>query len=361
MKQPLFGQDSSPHYTSRFFGYAGTAVLWLIFIICMIFIKPPKKEPEFKTVQIVLEPLEKTEVIESQGSKSQAAPAPAEAVEISEPAPEPVNLPVVEEPVIAQPPKAEPAPKPVTKPQKMEAPKTKTPAPEPVKKAEPVKQPDPEPYAPPTIYKSAEELMNEQFSQKKQNKKIDFDSMFGDDDFTPVEEKSNKVVAENKTDGSAGVKTTDNKLERASSKSVSDEQFQKASSSTTNAFSNIEAATADGKISNAQGDNTTSISDSGNDKLALSFNGKKRELLDPKKPKIKLQNSHLLDGARSVTITFTVVEAGNVPRGDITITPESVLPKEIRDEIKDQISKWRFEYSDDVSTATLRYDIKIKK
>ena len=51
---PLFGQDSSPQNTSNILALIGTALLWLTFLICAIFIKPSVKKPKYKEVQIVL-------------------------------------------------------------------------------------------------------------------------------------------------------------------------------------------------------------------------------------------------------------------------------------------------------------------
>ena len=53
-KIPLFGQDSSPQNTSNILALGGTAFLWVVFLLCMIFVKPKVQKPKYKEIQIVL-------------------------------------------------------------------------------------------------------------------------------------------------------------------------------------------------------------------------------------------------------------------------------------------------------------------
>jgi hypothetical protein len=88
-------------------------------------------------------------------------------------------------------------------------------------------------------------------------------------------------------------------------------------------------------------------------------NGRSRALISPAKPVINLsaQAAATIDSSITVTIRFRVVEAGNVPRAEIAITPESTLHQLVRDEIRNQISTWRFEPADYAATATFEYKI----
>ena len=99
---------------------------------------------------------------------------------------------------------------------------------------------------------------------------------------------------------------------------------------------------------------------SGSGKIEMQMsNGRSRALISPAKPVINLsaQAASTIDSSITVTIKFRVVEAGNVPRAEISITPESTLHQLVRDEIRNQISTWRFEPADYAATATFEYKI----
>ena len=87
--------------------------------------------------------------------------------------------------------------------------------------------------------------------------------------------------------------------------------------------------------------------------------GNARELLSPAKPVITISAAHaaLIDSTRRVTITFTVLASGTVPLSTIEIKPSSMLPLEIQNEIKAQISTWRFATDTSNGQATFEYSI----
>ena len=58
-------------------------------------------------------------------------------------------------------------------------------------------------------------------------------------------------------------------------------------------------------------------------------------------------------------LSFTVLANGSVPLGDVRITPASILPTLVQQEIAAQISRWRF--SQAASAASARFDYVIKK
>lgn len=385
----LFGKDSQPHLTSQFFSIVSTIALWIILFLVLIFVPVKEEKPKYKTVQIVLDAPVLEKKIDADSANSTPAPASSEVQQIQENISETVTESVGEmlsESVPVPASIAEPAPEPVveTKVETKPAVQTKTsvektvekktePANkvETVKKAEPKKVETPkqeviqkiEPVEDVVLSKSVEELMAEQFQPKK---KKEFDwSMFDDDVPQEIENQPEpaKVHAKNELSGSAGG-TVQQPAKRQTSQTVSETQSENASSVTSSNLSKIaatESVSSQG-FENISDSNkkTSSLQNGGSDDLEWS--GKHRNLIEPKKPVITLSASSasLIDATKTVKIRFIVVGSGNVPRGDISITPESILPSSVREEIKDQISKWRFEAADESSTAVFDYTI-IKK
>ena len=369
---PLLGEDSNPQHTSEFFAIAGTVLFWLLFSIFSFVIKPQPDKPKYKEVQIVLS---STPVVQ----KTEEAPAPAEAASASAASSESVVEQVVETPA----PKVEPAPvvketpsapktvekkvetpKPKSQPKtepKKEAPKTqtqKTQTPAPAKKTEPV---EPVSYA---VDMSGGIDFNSQ-TNKKPKKEVDWDAMFGDDEPATTQTTNQVKTVTNKEpafSGTAGTKAADSteKL-TSSSTSNSNSKSQNASSSTSSALEGIKNSSFKGNAENgiqSQTNVKTKTSGSGKVEMEMS-NGRSRALISPAKPVINLsaQAAATIDSSITVTIKFRVVEAGNVPRAEISITPESTLHQLVRDEIRNQISTWRFEPADYAATATFEYKI----
>ena len=85
-------------------------------------------------------------------------------------------------------------------------------------------------------------------------------------------------------------------------------------------------------------------------------------MLSPSEPKIYIseEGAKLIEGSVTVVISFTVLESGTVPSGEISITPASLLPSTVRNEIVSQLSKWRFEADDFEALARLEFSI-VKK
>ena len=368
---PLLGEDSNPQHTSEFFAIAGTVLFWLIFSIFSFVIKPQPEKPKYKEVQIVLS---STPVVQ----KSEAAPAPAEAASASAASSESVVEQVVETPTVEPPaPKVEtppvvketpPAPKavekkvetpkPKTEPKK-EAPKTttqKTPTPVPAKKAEPV---EPIEYAVDPMEAFAA------LTNKKPKKEVDWDAMFADDEPTETPTSSltktvtTKEPAFSGTAGTSASATTE-KL-TSSSTSNSNSKSQNASSSTSSALEGIKNSSFKGNAANGvQSETSVKAKESGSGRVMMEMSGgRTRALISPAKPVINLsaQAAATIDNSITVTIKFRVVEAGNVPRAEISITPESTLHQLVRDEIRNQISTWRFEPADYAANATFEYKI----
>ena len=354
---PLFGQDSSPQNTSNILALIGTALLWLTFLICAIFIKPSVKKPKYKEVQIVLSSTSVKEKVKESSAPAQAAsePLPASSETPVAPANEESTFPVQKS---SAPAKTEPAKTQDSKPSKTQLTK-------PVEKK--VAAPSPAPTEP-TIYKSVEELMAEQMATKKSSSSDDDLWAAMEDDFKEnTNETSNtqNTIVNNTTpafEGTAAQTVAKDEPETSSSSSSSTEKKQTATSGTIKALSSIKSQTyAGGNAANgieAETNVKTTNSGSGKVEMVMS-NGSSRALLEPSKPVINLSDaaSMTIDGSRKVVIKFRVVESGNVPRAEISITPESILSELVRNEIKDQVSKWRFEAADDSATAEFEYKI----
>ena len=385
-KIPLFGQDSSPQNTSNILALGGTAFLWVVFLLCMIFVKPKVQKPKYKEIQIVLTPENQQakqtpkeqsvqEVKQEQIQKTEPANQPVQKTEtpkISQKTPvQPSGKTTPKEnvqnnskPKVAEQPKTQQTPKQVQQSKTQQTPQTPTPqiqTPQPVaQKTEPVE------YA-----KSVEELMAEQMTSKKQQKEFDWDSMFDDSDETESFQNDSyeqtKKIPQNTENvqssfsGAAGIAAENTSSAVKSETSQKQDVQQKTSSQTTSSLERIMNTSFVGQMSNGVQSQTniqTSVSNDGHVKLKMS-NGHTRSLLEPSEPKIILsQNAaSTIDGSRTVKIRFKVVESGNVPVNEIQITPASMLTQIVRNEIIEQISKWRFESADYVAFAEFDYKI----
>lgn len=385
-KIPLFGQDSSPQNTSNILALGGTAFLWVVFLLCMIFVKPKVQKPKYKEIQIVLTP--ENQQAKQTPKEQSVQEAKQEQIQKTEPANQPVqktetpkisqkppvqpsakttpkeNVQNNSKPKVAEQPKTQQTPKQVQQSKTQQTPQTPTPqiqTPQPVaQKTEPVE------YA-----KSVEELMAEQMTSKKQQKEFDWDLMFDDSDETESFQNDSyeqtKKIPQNTENvqssfsGAAGIAAENTSSAVKSETSQKQDVQQKTSSQTTSSLERIMNTSFVGQMSNGVQSQTniqTSVSNDGHVKLKMS-NGHTRSLLEPSEPKIILsQNAaSTIDGSRTVKIRFKVVESGNVPVNEIQITPASMLTQIVRNEIIEQISKWRFESADYVAFAEFDYKI----
>lgn len=393
LKQPLFGQDSSPHRTSFFISLLSTFVFWVLFTVMAIFVKIDAPSPQFKTVQIVLDsplPLEQTEEAESEfTNETENAVAESEAVAeeiVAEASPViEESLPVVEtvEPVVDIPePKVEPtpiveAPKPlVEKP----APVIEKPAPakkEPVKEVPKVEKTETKPvettpavtdeskkvdYA---LQKSVDDLWKQQVDNTKPKANVEWDDSLFDDDSSSTEKTtssdSKKVTTSSSTAGSAANTASQESARQTSNSDSAKKSSTSASQSTSSDLDKI--AKAESKSgSGTKTDISVKTSKDGSGKVMMEMaDGSKRALIIPEKPELYLSEK----AARSLPvlevtyiIEFKVVQKGNVPRTEIKITPEAQLTESIRAEIIDQLSKWVFEEAEFDGTAKFKYTIK---
>ena len=348
-KYPLFGKDSSPQYTAPRLSLIVTAVFWLIFFICGIFIKPSVKQ-KFDTVQIVLDtiPLEKPvekEVADKSSTevaKTTSEPIPAE------------KTPKAETPVPSENKKNQDIPTPTATQKKAETSKktetyTKAPAYE--------------------IKKSVEELMEEQ-AASKQNKSASVDpwAQFEDDiSETQISTKSVQKRIDNSSalSGNAGTAASTKNSSASTTTNNTKTDSSSASSSTTSALGKIASTAYSSKSFDGTAESVALVksSKSSSGKVTVAMDdGSTRALLYPSKPVINIsdENAKLIESTKTVKISFKVMAAGNIPRSSVSITPSDLLPVEIQNEIIDQISDWRFETSDNLSSAEFEFTI-VKK
>ena len=358
---PLFGEDSSVSHTSEFFAIVGTVLFWLLFLIFSFVIKvEPKKQ--YKEVQIVLS---STPVVE----KTVESSAPAEQAAANSASSEPVVEKVVEPPAPAS------ATKPVEQkvetpaPKKVETPKPKTTAPQKTQQTQ--KQPAPKPTPAPQTSEPEKYAQSVDDAIAKMNttpsktrvSDADFDSMFNDNDSEVSDYKEKKIVTTSSSaSGTAGqsVETEEKKL---TSTSVSNtNNTQAASSSTSSALKGIKDTPFHGlSVNGIHSETTARTRNSGSGRVEMEMsNGHSRALIDPKEPVINIPPElySYIDSTRFVTISFKVLNSGNVT--DVRITPESSLHSSIRQEIIGQLLFWRFEPADYAANATFEYKI-IKK
>ena len=365
---------------SKNFSFILTVFIWLVIFISFVVIKPTQKEPKYKEIQIVLDSVKKIEKKENlttekkdtlaKNQKENQQVAKTEPKENKENIEQKVETPVppvekqkvepkkeVQNKIVEKIPEKKvaekqkevkkPAAKPVEK--KVESKPAEMPAPiKEVSKTEPVK------YA-----KSVEDLMEEQFEDKKSVEDFDWDSMFEDDSDSDsnTSSETKKITTKNTTTGTAGsVSESQNAV--VSSTTKSNNTSQKVSESTSGKLSQISNAEFVGKSNISE---KTSVGSNGKVSVKMQ-NGQSRVLLSPSEPKIYIseEGAKLIEGSVTVVINFTVLESGTVPSGEISITPASLLPSTVRNEIVSQLSKWRFEADDFAALARLEFSI-VKK
>ena len=333
----------------RKIGLTGTVVFWFVFITVSVFIPVFKKNPEYKTVRITLAsvPVEKT-IKTSE---------PEKAVPLQ---PEEVNKPV---PVKKTETKDKPVPQKKTDPVK----KAST-----VKKQENVHAAAPETKMssgkPSQVYKkSVEELMAEQRVQKEKNVQWD-DSLFADASVT-----SNTAQSAEQTKQIAGAAALSGTSAEASpqnagpvnSSASENKKAENADASTKAALGAISATTHTQSAGNGVKSRTSVKTGRSSDgKVAVEMtDGSARILLYPSKPSIQIsdENAKLIDSSRTVTIQFKVLAKGNVPLSAINITPASILPLSIQQEIREQVSMWRFVQDTADGYANFIFTIDFKK
>ena len=347
IKQPLFGQDSSPHITSMLISAIATLICWIIFCVLCFVVKFKPAVPEYKEIQIVLSSTpveEKTATTEQAAAEEQSSvvePTEAQAAEVPE-IPNPVETPVAQAKVEA--PKETPAP---AKTQKATTETQTTPA----KKETPADK-----KVSDQIYKSVEELMEEQMSTKKTSSVPDWwdNDTSVNEQQTEVTQTPGKVTTQSGMTGSAGRTGGENTSQKSSSQQDNYTLDKTPGKEVTDARERILNAGGSNNSNEIPSENqNTSSSKTQNFEFSWEGSGKRTELSTLS---INLDGI-TIESTRTVTITIKVLESGYVDPGSIDIDISSLLSKEIRERIYNSISKWRFNSSNGVSSATFKFTI----
>ena len=360
VKQPLFGQDSSPHKTSAFISGLITFVLWILFVVSSIFVQFKPKVPQYKEVQIVLSstPIEEAESYEQstdfeQTSTSEAFEAPA----VEESVVEEQSAPVEQKPAVVEQQPAVVEPVETTKPKE-------TPKPAPAKTTT-TQTTDTSKKVNFDDFQYATDYSDFSFDNSSaSSSKSSFDwSQFEDSSSEPepaVSQKVDKVTTASSTSGSAA--STSNANQRQTSSSASSSS---SADSTPSALSSTSAAAAAIKNTTGASSSTGTASSTGdtqkfNSDLDITWNGGTARKAKGALSISLTTGSSIKEKKITVKIEFVVGEDGYVTPGSIKITPESLLPENVRKEVISQINLWRFNEAQNRSTAAFEYTI-IKK
>jgi hypothetical protein len=359
----LIRNDDEILTKSRKAGFISTAAVWVVLVLIFAFVPAFKKKPEYKTVRITLSstPLEKQQKVVEPVKKEEAVKA-AEPVKKAEPVQKTAAQKNVE------PAKASSVQK-KTEPVKKEKQPESAPA---NQKSVPAAD-KAKPSDSPVVYKkSVEELMAEQSRQKAKDVKWD-DRLFTD---SAAEESSSpaaspKTSGANKITGSSALAGTAaaaaaSANEPVNSTSVSEKQKSAgADAATKTALGNISSTTYTQTSGSGMNSRTSVNSSLGSDgKVSIELtDGSVRMLLYPGKPAIQIseENAKRIDSTRTVRVQFKILAKGNVPLSEINITPSSILTPEIRQEIREQVSLWRFSQAAADGYASFDYTIEFKK
>ena len=361
IKYPLFGKDSKPDISSSFFASIGTVIFLIIFIICLIVIKPVEKKKVYKEVQIHLDnsPIEKVMKEDPKKEKKEIPPVIEKVPPVEEESIIKEEVKPKEESKTVTPKKEVPKPKPAQKP-KPKAEKQKTEVKENINTVpkQEVKEP--------TYALDMDDLWNNQINSN-QNKKnaddFDWDAMFGDDS-TTIKSSSNtgKVTTKNTIEGSAGqVASNKNKNHKTTSEAYKSEGDMSVSDDLMDILNNVKDTTYKSTDNTGTTTETTIKTTTDNGSVVIKMDdGRPRHLLKPATPQITLSKEAIskIDGSKSVTITIKVLGIGAVQ--DVRITPEATLPMIVREEIVKQIKKWQFDSAEYDATAHFEYNI-VKK
>lgn len=375
---PLFGVDSSPHFTSKILGIAGTVFFWLIILLCMCFIKFSEKEPEYKEVKIILSstPLQETEVDTAPAlAASASASAKLEEASASAESQSAVEQKAVEQSVENTSAKAPEKTQSMPAAQQKPAASTKTATEksavtqtnsEPVNKTqEPSK-----PFVPSGIDLTDGVDFGTKTSSVTKSSVPDW--FYDDDDFddepdTPAQTSStqNIVATSSSVSGTAGTTTDNAQNQKQESKSTSTgSQQSSASSNTKNALQGIADAIFQGQAANGVTSETAVKAKlSGNGQYLMEMKGGSfRCLIYPSEPTIDLSEAacKTVNSNIDVTISFTVTQGGQISEASIIFSPASILSEIVKKEIKETLQTWLFEAAPNTSQASFEYHIKKK-
>ncbi|MBR6340438.1 MAG: hypothetical protein IKR64_00910 [Treponema sp.] len=351
-KQPLFGEDSSPHITSMLVSGIVTLVCWIIFCVLCFVIKFKPQTPQYKEVQIVLS---STPVVEKEKTEA-AESAPAAAMQEEAAVVEPVETTPVPE-----------LPKPVETPvaeAKVEAPKkTAAPAQTSTASAPAAKATDPAKKVNFDDYQYATDYSDFDFNNVSTNgTKVFDDSLFPVDSSEPepqVSKKVDKVVGtQSGISGSAGEMATGREQPLKSNTPTIDNQGP--SDGVQKLLEGIRKSVVAKGSGNGIDTSITSDTANSDSKTLAMADGTTRRIIKSSPIEFSKEAADTIDfDSMTVKITFRVLTDGNVFPGSIKIDKEIFLDTLVVEEIKNQIKTWLLAPAN--SEAVAIFELTIKK
>lgn len=346
------------------FGLTGTVIFWILAVILGRYLKIESPVKDYKEIRIQLsDPSPVKEMPKAKEDNPLVPPKEAPVPVEQTPAPEEAKAP---ERIIET-----PKPTPVETPKPKE-PVKKTEAPKAAEKPAPVKETPKSTPSTAQLQKSVDELAREQAARKK--KAVFDESLFADEDNfvestsqkpTPVTKKaqsSSSSSFEGSAASGSATKDADTSVTASSNTKKTGPQTDSGTRDSLDKIMDTAAVTGKGRPTEEK----TAVNGSSGGIKSGSVDikwsdGKTRKLLYPAKPSISIpaRLQTLIDSTKKVQIKFTVLANGNVTITDITITPSAILPLEVQNEIKKQISQWIFD--EDVSDGQAVFDYSIIK
>ena len=346
IKQPLFGQDSSPHITSMLISAIATLICWIIFCVLCFVVKFKPAVPEYQEIQIVLS---STPVEEQTATTEQAAATEQTAV------PEPVEGPAVEETVVEQQPVEVPVVKEIPKPKTVETKSTTANT----QKTNDYKKINFDDYQYAT---DMEDAINNQFN-KTNNQKQFRDDLFTDDNNTvSTQDNSNprKVATNSDFEGNQGTATNspNNPVRSGDNKTQNNNTTSTLSDTDLNKIRN--AVVAKGSGTNGIETSLSSNTSSSDSKTITMSDGSTRKIIKSSPINLSEEASKTIDfNEMKLKITFRVLTNGNVLPSSIKIDKAIFLDDIVVQEINNQIKLWILAPAD--SEAVAIFELTIKK
>ncbi|MDD7451744.1 MAG: hypothetical protein PUK76_11955 [Treponema sp.] len=349
-------KDDSIEEKGRKVAFYITFAVWICLCAGMIFLPEKTEKKDFEEIRITLAPEEKKlQEFEKPSSFAEKSQTASEKVPLQSSAKEPAKVSPEKENVLQE--KIMQTAQKPSKPAPSAVQKTEKPA-EPARKYTISK--------PRTYAKSTEQLLSEQLASAKSEKQWN-DEAFSDGENT-VTSKTASVSSDNVK------KLTSEESFRGEAASAAEESSQvMAESSTARTGSDSSSDSVKNSLEtigqikpvsysgSANGIATASHVQSANGTSGVSMlmqNGKMRRLLEPSKPVIVIseENAHLIQNSYNLQIKFKVLPGGNVLLSGIVFSATG-LPAPVQAEIKEQISKWRFEQDTSEGTAVFDFSI----
>ncbi len=378
--RPLVGKNSSPHVASLFIAVVVTSIFWICFTVCAFVLKPFQKNQKFETVQIVLSstPVEtKTEESKAENHENEenelakideSVPPVEEMIQetaVEDSVQNEIALPVEEAAPVTPPAPApeKPVPQKTQETTKTTQDKTKTTQDKPKTTTKTNETPADKKIDWDSFNYANDYSDGYDFSSKTTSSADDFDW----DSFDKVATSSQtsnetrKVFGENGIEGSAAQSTTNTNQRQSGGGKAQDDSPVTASDKTKGMLNNVTQSTYTSSLDDGSNPVSTVSTEKKDGKLAVEMSdGTTRVLLEPLSPSISLsaEAAATIDTDKNVKISFSVSASGNVI--DIKITPESILPEKVREEIRSQLKNWKFESSSSSANASFEYTI-IKK